>query len=264
VLSTLFKVSSILLLCLPVYAANEIYITQVDTGNNLTLDILQDGNNNEVRLSIAHDYNNIDIDQVGDNNTVSWTSTWGTGLSWGGDLDGSNNNLTFDQYNTVGTDVNKIGLHISSNNNDIHLCQGKSFDSSTDTTCSASSASEYGGHTVNLDIHSGNTDLRGSQETGAGNADHYAQIYTSGGDYNDIFFSQTGDGNKTLNFVVRTDGGEQSMIQSGSGAHTATIDLTGTYKTDLSLTQNSATNQTYTLTNTCLTVAGCSVSVTQN
>ena len=263
-LSTLFKASSILLLCLPVYAANEIYITQVATGSNLTLDILQDGDNNEVRLSIAHDYNNIDIDQVGDNNTVSYTSTWGSGISWGGDLDGSSNNLKFEQYNTTGTDANKIGFHINTNDNTVHICQGKSFDNATDTTCSASSTSEYGGHTVNLDLHSGNTDLRGSQETGTGNADHYAHIYTYNGDNNDIFFKQTGDGNKILNFIVRTDNGEQSMIQSGSGAHTATIDLTGAYTTDLSLTQDSATNQSYTLTNNCQTASGCSVSVTQN
>ena len=39
----LFKVSSILLLCLPVLANNEIYITQVGTSNNFTLDITQDG-----------------------------------------------------------------------------------------------------------------------------------------------------------------------------------------------------------------------------
>ena len=96
---SLFKVSSILLLCLPVFAANEIYITQVGTSNNFTLDILQDGDDNEVRLSVSHDNNNIDIDQVGDNNKISWVSYWGSGQGWGGDLDGSGNTLKFEQYN---------------------------------------------------------------------------------------------------------------------------------------------------------------------
>ena len=95
---SLFKASSILLLCLPVFAANEIYITQVGTSNNFTLDILQDGDNNEVRLSVSHDSNNLDIDQIGDNNTISWVSYWGSGQGWGGDLDGSNNTIKLEQY----------------------------------------------------------------------------------------------------------------------------------------------------------------------
>ena len=54
------------------------------------------------------------------------------------------------------------------------------------------------------------------------------------------------------------------MIQKGDGVHTATIDLTGSYTTDLSLTQNSNSNQTYTLTNNCQTSSGCDITVTQN
>ena len=64
--------------------------------------------------------------------------------------------------------------------------------------------------------------------------------------------------------VIRTNGGEQSLIQRGDGTHTATIDLRGSYHTDMSLTQFSNNNQSYTLTNTCMTVGGCSVSATQN
>ena len=261
--SILFKIS-FLLLCFNVYAANEIYITQVGTSNNLTLDILQDGDDNEVRLSISHDSNSLDIDQIGDNNTISWVSYWGSGAGWGGDLDGSNNTIKLEQYNTTGTDANKIGFHIFSSNNTINLCQGKTFVDENDTTCENSATAEYGGHTIDLDIHSGNTDLKGSQETGTGNADHYARIYTYGGDNNDIFFKQKGNGNKTLNFIVRTDNGEQSMVQKGDGVHTATIDLTGAYTTDLDLTQNSNSNQSYTLTNNCQTSSGCSITVTQN
>jgi len=261
---SLFKVSSILLLCLPVFAANEIYITQVGTSNNFTLDILQDGDDNEVRLSVSHDNNNIDIDQVGDNNKISWVSYWGSGQGWGGDLDGSGNTLKFEQYNTTGTDENVIGFHIPTNDNTVNICQGKTYVDENDSVCEASTTGEYGGHTVNIDLHSGDTNLKGSQETGTGNADHYAHVYTYGGDNNDIFFKQKGNGNKTLHFIVRTDNGEQSMVQKGDGVHTATIDLTGSYTTDLDLTQNSNSNQTYTLTNNCQTSSGCDITVTQN
>ena len=260
--SLLFKIS-LILLCFNVYANNEIYITQVGTSNNFTLDILQDGDDNLVQLSVSHDSNNLDFDQIGNNNTISWVSYWGTGVGWGGDLDGSSNTIKLEQYNTTGTDENKIGFHILSSNNTINLCQGKTFVDENDTTCENSATAEYGGHTIDLDIHSGNTDLKGSQETGTGNADHYARIYTYGGDNNDIFFKQKGNGNKTLYFTVRTDNGEQSMVQKGDGVHTATIDLTGAYTTDLDLTQNSNSNQSYTLTNNCQTSSGCSVTVTQ-
>jgi hypothetical protein len=246
-----------------VIASNEIYITQVGTSNNFTLDILQDGDDNLVQLSVSHDSNNLDFDQIGNNNTISWVSYWGTGVGWGGDLDGSSNTIKLEQYNTTGTDENKIGFHILSSNNTINLCQGKTFVDENDTTCENSATAEYGGHTIDLDIHSGNTDLKGSQETGTGNADHYARIYTYGGDNNDIFFKQKGNGNKTLHFTVRTDNGEQSMVQKGDGVHTATIDLTGAYTTDLDLTQNSNSNQSYTLTNNCQTSSGCSVTVLQ-
>ena len=262
--SLLFKISSMLLLCLPVFAANEIYITQVGTSNSFALNILQDGDDNLVQLSVSHDNNTIDFDQVGDNNTISWVSYWGSGLGWGGDLDGSGNTLIFDQYNTLGSDTNRIGFHIPSNNNTIHLCQGKTFVDSDDTTCEPSTTGEYGGHTIDLDIHYGPTNLKGSQETGTGNADHYARVYTYYGENNDIFFKQKGNGNKTFYLTVSTDDGEQSIVQKGDGVHTATIGLIGAYTTDLDLTQNSNSNQTYTLTNNCQTSSGCDITVTQN
>ena len=245
------------------FANNEIYITQVGTSNNFTLDITQDGDDNVVQLSVSHDNNTIDIDQTGTNNTISWVSYWGSGQGWGGDLDGSGNTLKFEQYNTTGTDANRIGFHINTNDNNVHICQGKTFVDTSDTTCEASATAEYGGHTVNIDLHSGNTDLKGSQETGTGNADHEARIYTYGGENNDIFVKQNGNGNKTLNMTVRTDGGEQSIIQKDSGAHTATIDLTGIYHTDLDLKQQGSTNQSYSLTQNCQTSGGCGVTLTQ-
>ena len=61
------------------FANNEIYITQVGTSNNFTLDITQDGDDNVVQLSVSHDNNTIDIDQTGTNNTISWVSYWGSG-----------------------------------------------------------------------------------------------------------------------------------------------------------------------------------------
>jgi hypothetical protein len=245
------------------HADNSVFIEQITTSDDTTITVNQDGNNNAVNLSMAHDDNTLDIDQKGNNNTVSWISYWGSGKSWGGDLDGTNNNIKTEQNNTTGSDSNKVGFHIQSNNNNVHVCQGATFASSTSTSCSETSSEEYGGHTTNLDLHSGGNDIKIGQQTGTGNADHYVQLYTYGGENNDIFVKQNGNGNKTLNMTVRTDGGEQSIIQKDSGTHTATIDLTGSYHTDLDLKQQGSTNQSYSLIQNCQTSGGCGVSVTQ-
>ena len=85
------------------------------------------------------------------------------------------------------------------NNNDLHVCQGATFSSSTDTTCSGTTPnSEYGGHTINLDVHANGNNVKIGQETGTGNADHYAQIYYYNGDNNDTFITQKGNANKDL------------------------------------------------------------------
>ena len=61
-------------------------------------------------------------------------------------------------------------------------------------------------------------------------------------DYNDVFVRQKGN----------------------NSSHNANITLDGLYGTDLILKQMSTTNQTYTLTQNCITVGGCAVSVTQD
>ena len=247
-----------------VYAGNSIYIEQVGTADDLELTINQDGNNNSVNLSIAHDDNTLDISQVGNNNTVSWVSYWGSGKNWGGDLDGSNNTFKIEQNNTTGSDSNRVGFHMPGNNNTIHVCQGATFSSSTDTTCSGTTPnSEYGGHTINLDVHANGNTIKIGQETGTGNADHYAQIYYYNGDNNETFITQRGNGDKDLRMDIRTDGGEQEIMQKGDGDHTAVINLFGSEHTDVSLTQQGNTNQSYSMTQTCQTSGGCTISVTQ-
>ena len=244
-------------------ASNSVFIEQLGTSTDTTIDIDIDGNNNAVNFTMQGNDNEIDITQEGNNNTISWVSYWGTGRNWGGDLYGTNNTLKLEQHNNTGSDSNKIGFHIQSSNNTVTICQGGIFSSVSDNSCSSSASSEYGGHTVNLDLHSGGNTIKVGQETGTGNADHYAQIYTYGGENNNLFVKQRGNGNKTLNMTIRTDGGTQDILQKDSGAHTATIDLTGSYHTDLSLTQMGSTNQSYSLTQNCQTSGGCTVGVTQ-
>ena len=72
------------------------------------------------------------------------------------------------------------------------------------------------------------------------------------------------DGAKEFYLTVYNDDNVIDYLQDGTGEHNATITLNGTYGTDLDLTQHSNTTQNYTLSQTCQTAGGCTVSVTQD
>jgi len=243
-------------------------------GAGADINITQDGNNNTVGGSGTQTFtvngvsNKLVVIQTGTNNHVGNVTNMG-GVNWGsmtgagGDIYGDNNEFKIEQYNTTGTDQNKVGIHnYNQDGNSVHICQGKSFSDNSSANCNTSTA-EYGGHTVVLDLHGNNNNVKISQETGTANADHLIRAYFYNGDNNSTFMKQLGNGNKTAYITVRTDGGQQSIVQTGDGDHTATVDLTGSYKTDLSLTQQGGTDQSYSLTQNCQTSGGCSVTLTQ-
>ena len=153
---------SLLLLSLTnfAYADNSVYLEQIGTSTDTTVNIDIDGNNNSINLSMEGAGNELDFKQEGNNNTISWVSYWGSGKIWGGDIDGTNNTLKFEQYNTTGSDSNRIGFHIPGDNNSLHVCQGATFADSSSTSCAGSSSSEYGGHTANIDIHADDNTIK--------------------------------------------------------------------------------------------------------
>ena len=61
----------------------------------------------------------------------------------------------------------------------------------------------------------------------------------------------------------RNDENNVKVTQTGYAAHPGTITLTGSSPTTLTLTQQGNTAQAYSLTQNCVTVGGCAVSVTQ-
>ena len=263
--------SLISLMCSLAVAENKIYITQIGDSDDTSITILQQGDDNIVELSINHDDNTLDFDQEvtgtsTGSNIISWVTYWGTGLGWGGDLDGTGNEIKIEQWQNRGSNTNRVGFHIPSNDNEVDICQGGIFSSFTDTTCSFDSG-EYGGHTANLDLHNGGADVRISQTTGTSNSrseGHYVQVYTYGGDDADVFVHQRGNGDKKAYITIRSDDSTVDLTQKSDGDHTATIDLRGSYGTDLWLKQEGNSAQTYSLSQTCQTSGGCSISVTQN
>lgn len=239
---------------------NEVYINQ--SGNNFDLTILQAGYDNTINFSIGGTNNVVDLLQQGNGGYIGYTSAWGSGLAWGGDLDGDYNNLNIVQTCNRGSSCagDRFEFHIQGNSNDVDFYQGYHVTSSG--TVLAIDDYEYGGHFVRLDIHGSNNTFLGSQRSNNSGHEH-SNITNIYGNSNNVYTRQEGNQDKTLNLTINNSSNDVDMIQKGSATHTATVTLSGTYSTTLDMLQQGGTAQSYTLSQTCATVGGCSVSVTQ-
>ena len=253
-----------------VIADNEINISQIAQGDNLTLDITQKGYNNDIFFSIG-DGDNIDIEiyQKGNNMEIGYANdypSWGSGAAWGGDIDFDDQDIKLWQNCTTTTCTKSdIQFHVSyGTDNKMWWAQGFEISSRTDTSWAVDSY-EGGGHNVTLDIHGSNNEIVGQQRSCSNNQcdGHAARIYLYGDD-NSVFGKQKADGGKEFYLIINNDDNIVDYLQDGTGEHNATITLTGTYGTDLDLTQHSNTTQNYTLTQNCVTSGGCSVTITQD
>ena len=112
-------ISLISLLSVSVFAGptddNHVHVEQVGgSGDDLSLTISQVGYGNTIDFSFAHSGNVFNLSQSGSDNSISWVSYWGSGKSWGGDVDGTNNNESVQQLNGA-----TYGRHIWGNSNDV-------------------------------------------------------------------------------------------------------------------------------------------------
>ena len=250
---------------------NEIDIQQVAAGDSLSLIIDQIGYDNNIFFSIGDGDNvSIEIKQEGNNNELGYANdspSWGSGYGWGGDIDYDDQNIKLWQNCTEGTDCNKndIQFHVSyGTDNKLWWAQGYEIDSRTDTNWSKDN-SDGGGHKVTVDIHGYRNEVIGVQRNCSANScdGHYAQIYVYGDD-NSVFGRQKADASKSFILTINNDDNVVDYLQDGTGEHTATILLNGSYGTDLDFVQHTNTAQSYTLSQNCQTSGGCTVSVTQN
>ncbi len=166
------------------------------------------------------------------------------------------------QVNTS-TSTNTIEMwHVEDGGNTIRWGQGVSLANKTSTTWLYDS-DEGGGHYARIDVHGANNNFVGYQQNGGDTTGH---IFTSliFSDNNDIWVRQKNNGQKELNLYTTSDGNTIEVIQrTNNGEHTANINLHGSQPTNISLIQQGQTDQSYSLTQTCVTVGGCSISVTQ-
>jgi len=231
---------------------NELTIDQ--TGDDLILDVLQSGSDNEITITPVTGKNfTLIIDQIGSDNTIKM-------YNYSAYIEGDDQKFAFYQNND-GTNQNVIELwHLDGDNNSIRWGQGGKLSSSTDTTFSYDGV-ESGGHYARFDIHGSDNNVTGYQAN-SGNGGHtYNQLIFS--DNNNVWVEQRGNVAKTLNLTIRNPNNNVQIQQKEYGVHTATIDLTGSYGTSLDLIQTGTSAQTYNLYQACYTVGGCAVSIQQ-
>lgn len=203
--------------------ANEIYITQ--SGDNLNLEIQQRSTDNYVNLTSTGGSNNIKIRQgMHDDGTIDADETGGHEAYW--TVTGDNNNVESYQ-----TDTNRDG-----GGGDHH-------------------------HLANIV----NGDSNNVSHTQMGKAGHTGFIEIQG-DSNNVSLLQRGNGGqKWADIVLTGDGHSVDSDQRGTGSANLELDLTnsgGAYS--VTTNQNtSTTHRSYSITGTCATFGGCSVSVIQ-
>ena len=214
---------------------NNINIEQ--SGDNLQLGIDQIGYNNKVQMK--------------DNNSYITSTNLSMYLVQSNDSDGINK-IVFDE--------------VSGSGNQIKLAQGvawNTLDSDTDLTWWADGY-EGGGHEIDITLYGDNNDMAVQQTNQGSTTGHSFDLHLAGDD-NKVQVKQQSDGDKNLNLTIYNDYNDVFVRQKGNNAsHNATITLDGLYGTDLILKQMSTTNQTYSISVDCMTVGGCSTSVTQN
>jgi hypothetical protein len=202
---------------------------------------------NEIYITQSGNDLNLEIQQRSEDNYVSLNST------------GDNNDITVRQgMHDDGTiDIDETGGHeaywtITGSNNDLGSYQ-------TDTNRSSGGAAHHLANIVNGD---GNTVEH--IQMGKQGHDGFVEIQ---GDGNTVDLYQRGNGGQKWADVVLTgDGHSVDVMQRGTEYANATVDLTnggGAY--DFTLTQNvSTTSDTFSITGTCATLGGCSVTVNRN
>ena len=213
-MKTLIKFVMCLMMFSPVLA-NDIYVTQ--SGNTLTFDVLQDGQNNTIGSSgtpstVTGATSNFNIDQVGDSNVLTF------------DINGASYTGTF---STTG----------NSNNIDFNCDSGGSNSSCATVTASII----WVGSSNDLDIDVGETaDATGANITISGASGSDSNVVAATIDGTSVIFTLSVNGD-TNNFLVDIDGDGDSAGHTYIHNHTGSI-------ADVDITQSGIYDNMITLT----------------
>jgi hypothetical protein len=207
--------------------------------------------NSETTQRTSQSGNEINIDQIGDNNSI----TIRQGVS--------------------ATGKNRIELYSNGSSNTYNLNQGYLTDG---TVVGGDSSNHYlylnvtGSNNTITKQQTGTTNF--NETTVSGNTNNLTNIQQGNspkilfqnivGNSNTVTTNQKDTGNHYLDINLTGTGHNVNAIQEGSGSHAATINFTNSGgASSLNLNQSGATNQTYSIQQSCTNPAGCSATVTQ-
>lgn len=213
----------------------------------LTLSIsISDSKANEIYITQAGDGLVMDIEQDGEDHVIKPKTI--TSKIDGDDVtfivrqNKHNNVLEYDQ--------------ITGDNNQIGIFQGENIYGWE------SSSTQGNNNFVGINVEGNNNSVEHQQ------LNNWHDVNTNiQGDGNNVRTNQQNWGAKSIDLTINNDDNNVDIDQRGGGEtanHTATITLDGTYGTNLDLNQSGTTQNSYTLSQNCMTVGGCSVTVTQN
>ena len=211
---------------------------------------------NEITIKQEGDNFELDVTQIGYNNVIKqWSTTEG--------IDGVDNVVIIKQANdrVYSYDKNIIEIRrVWGARNTLKLGQG--YQVGTNGNFSLDSQ-EYGDTFAHLNITGDDNTILMTQRTNASSSGHDYWLHLEGDD-NDIYTVQREGGSQYINLDIYTDGNDVDLIQKMDGDHYMSVILRGTEPTTIDVTQASNQNKSYSVTNYCYTVGGCSISVTQN
>ena len=223
---------------------NGIYISQV--GDNNTLNVTQDGNDNLIAGGTSTTNTIVKSDITGNNNTTTMAQR-GDNNAILFDITGDYNTTTIEQGGAAGSDDNRILMDINGDYNTVSNTQIHN------------NGVGNNGHFLALDVDGDNNNILTSQ---LNDGDKKAFISAQGDD-NDIDLYQQGTGSHYVEIEVGSDQ-TVDITQDGTGNHNASISMTG-YTSTLDLDQSGSTDKTYSLSQICTNTNGCgTTTVTQN
>ena len=207
--------------------------------------------NSETTQRLNQSGNEINIDQIGDNNSI----TIRQGVS--------------------ATGKNRIELYTNGSSNTYNLNQGY-------TTGGTAVGGDSSNHYLYLNVTGSNNTITKQQSgttnfnetTVSGNTNNLTNIQQGNspkilfqnvnGNSNTVTTNQKDTGQHYLDINLTGTGHNVNAIQEGTGSHAATIQFTNSGgASSLNLNQSGSTNQTYSIQQSCVNAAGCSTTVTQ-
>jgi hypothetical protein len=234
------------------------------------------GVGNRIDLNVEGPNAVVTIEQVGSYNRIQGLGGAGTNAHVGG----FSNTVDIKQGDTL-SGRNLIELSVQGNGNAVALSQARN------TATGAVDGQESGGHIARVHIagdvgtyvlrqgndggaasgHFLNYTMQGSggthRVTQSNNGEKLAFISITGNNNNETV-TQSGTGNHFLDLTMTGNGNGATVTQTGSATQKATINLTNAGGPSIiTLLQQGSTSQIYSISQSCATLSGCSVSVTQ-